>query len=108
MHDMSSLFDNLVQKDDRALPSAHTLYEAVVNVDHRFCPGETHEFEDFEELSEMKILLRRNDIDHFVEGVFFVSFNCTANITSKINGSSIYKSVDTKENEKRDEGREKT
>ena len=52
-------------------------------------PVEAHQLEDLEELLEMHILLRTNDVDHFVEVVLLITLNGTRDIPRQIDGRPV-------------------
>lgn len=90
MHRSRRFLDNLFQEDDRTLPRAHSLHETIVDMYQIFCPWVSHQLKDFEKLCKVKILLRRDNPNHFIWLILFHTLDCTTDVTGKIYRSSIY------------------
>jgi hypothetical protein len=84
MHYFRCFSDDIVEEDGSTLPSTHPQNKTITDVLQTVGPWIPEEFDDFDELSKMKILLGGDYVDHFVGFVRVVSLNSPANITRKI------------------------
>ncbi len=63
-----------------SLTCAHSLNQPVVYMQEILGPGESHELKDFEELGEVEVLCRADDVDHFVKLILLVAPDRSADV----------------------------
>ena len=93
-----ALFQNVLQKNDRAVSRAHSDLIAVVvqqgnhsvsHVNKILSPGLTHKFQHFENLFEMEILLIRHHVKALIEVVMLFAVTSRGEISRCVKRSAV-------------------
>ena len=83
------LADDIFEEDGRALARAHALHEAVRDVLQPLRPVVAHELQDLEELRDMQVLLRADNVDHLVEVVCVVALGGPCDVAHDVDGRPV-------------------
>jgi hypothetical protein len=84
VHHARGLADDVLEEDGGPLARAHALHEPVADVLKPVRPRELHQLENFEELRDVQVLLRRDNVDHLVECILFEAFDRTADVAREV------------------------